>query len=307
MSKLNLNTKDGLKRLMNEMNSVLEKRIKTVELNESIDNVDNISFLECKQIFESISDKLYETKEGQKIIANYIRTIKSNAPLRALYTLSENIKTLSNGEKKFISNPSMFVTESINMVRELDQKKLQEGIDRLRSEIKKAIKEAKITSTDVDNAVLENKTLNESLNYVFMNKKNVANLLEYTNKMNDVVSFVCENSTNEFKGDPILEENKKLSDLKNIFSNDLELWENKVISKLTLYNLSGNDKKPLFEEYKDSCLKLIDEALEDSDITLETKSHLSTMKKQLSDKTFLTESATEDILKLANLENTLKN
>ena len=142
MSKLNLNTKDGLTRLMNEMNSILEKRIKTVELNESIDNVDNISFLECKQIFESISDKLYETKEGQKIIANYIRTIKSNAPLRALYTLSENIKTLSNGEKKFISNPSMFVTESINMVRELDQKKLQEGIDRLRSEIKKAIKEA---------------------------------------------------------------------------------------------------------------------------------------------------------------------
>ena len=307
MSKLNLNTKDGLKRLMNEMNSILEKRIKTAELNESIDNVDNISFLECKQIFESISDKLYETKEGQKIIANYIRTIKSNAPLKALYTISENIKTLSNGEKKFISNPSMFVTESINMVRELDQKKLQEGIDRLRSEIKKAIKEAKMTSTDVDNAVLENKTLNESLNYVFMNKKNVANLLEYTNKMNDVVSFVCENSTNEFKGDPILEENKKLSDLKNIFSNDLELWENKVISKLTLYNLSGNDKKPLFEEYKDSCLKLIDEALEDSDITLETKSHLSTMKKQLSDKTFLTESATEDILKLANLENTLKN
>ena len=307
MSKLNLNTKDGLKRLMNEMNSVLEKRIKTVELNESIDNVDNISFLECKQIFESISDKLYETKEGQKIIANYIRTIKSNAPLKALYTISENIKTLSNGEKKFISNPSMFVTESINMVRELDQKKLQEGINRLRSEIKKAIKEAKMTSTDVDNAVLENKTLNESLNYVFMNKKNVANLLEYTNKMNDVVSFVCENSTNEFKGDPILEENKKLSDLKNLFSNDLELWENKVISKLTLYNLSGNDKKPLFEEYKDSCLKLIDEALEDSDITLETKSHLSTMKKQLSDKTFLTESATEDILKLANLENTLKN
>ena len=307
MSKLNLNTKDGLTRLMNEMNSVLEKRIKTVELNESIDNVNNISFLECKQIFESISDKLYETKEGQKIIANYIHTIKNNAPLRALYTLSENIKTLNKGEKKFISNPSMFVTESINMVRELDQKKLQEGINRLRSEIKKAIKEAKITSTDVDNAVLENKQLNESLNYVFMNKKNVANLLEYTNKMNDVVSFVCENSTNEFKGDPILEENKKLSDLKNLFSNDLELWENKVISKLTLYNLSGNDKKPLFEEYKDSCLKLIDEALEDSDITLETKSHLSTMKKQLSDKTFLTESATEDILKLANLENTLKN
>ena len=307
MSKLNLNTKDGLTRLMNEMNNILEKRIKTAELNESIDNVDNISFLECKQIFESISDKLYEKKKGKKIIANYIRTIKSNAPLKALYTISENIKTLSNGEKKFISNPSMFVTESINMVRELDQKKLQEGIDRLRSEIKKAIKEAKMTSTDVDNAVLENKTLNESLNYVFMNKKNVANLLEYTNKMNDVVSFVCENSTNEFKGDPILEENKKLSDLKNIFSNDLELWENKVISKLTLYNLSGNDKKPLFEEYKDSCLKLIDEALEDSDITLETKSHLSTMKKQLSDKTFLTESATEDILKLANLENTLKN
>ena len=55
MSKLDLNTKDGLKRLMNEMNSILEKRIKTAELNESIDNVDNISFLECKQIFESIS------------------------------------------------------------------------------------------------------------------------------------------------------------------------------------------------------------------------------------------------------------
>ena len=78
MSKLNLNTKDGLKRLMNEMNSVLEKRIKTVELNESIDNVDNISFLECKQIFESISDKLYETKEGQKIIANNLLPILKN-------------------------------------------------------------------------------------------------------------------------------------------------------------------------------------------------------------------------------------
>ena len=64
MKDLKLNTVDGLTKLMNEMNNVFNNKIKKAELNECINNVDNISFIECRQLFESISDKLYDLKTG---------------------------------------------------------------------------------------------------------------------------------------------------------------------------------------------------------------------------------------------------
>jgi hypothetical protein len=80
-----------------------------------------------------------------------------------------------------------------------------------------------------------------------------------------------------------------------------------VIEKIVLCNISNGNKETLFEEYKSKCIGLIEETLGDEDITLETKSRLSTMKGQLSEKMYKEETANEDILKLANLENTLLN
>ena len=82
---------------------------------------------------------------------------------------------------------------------------------------------------------------------------------------------------------------------------------NEVVEKIVMTNIKNGDKSELFEEYKKGCINLIEENLQDEDITIETKSRLSTMKAQLNEKVYKEETANEDILKLANLEYTLLN
>ena len=189
----------------------------------------------------------------------------------------------------------------------MNKKAFKEGVNKVKDIIKKSLKECEMSDSEFNAVINENKNINESISFVFENKKSAKNMSLYTENVSKIVEHLNNNKEmiEETNENTHLQEN--FNDLKAIFDNDLELWENAVIEKLVLYNLSNGDKNTLFEEYKTKCLNLIEESISDEDITIETKSHLNTMKTQLNEKTYKEETANEDILKLANLEYTLLN
>jgi hypothetical protein len=298
MKNFDLNSVDGLTRLLSELNNVIDNKINKVKLNENIKSVDTLSFFQCKQLFDNMSERLFESKNGQKYIAKYIKTIKGNKLLREMFSIYDSFITPNN-----INDVSLFVSESCNYINSIDNKNYKKDINEVRKVIKKALKESSISDKEFNSIVNKNRDINQSISFVFENKKTAKNMNEYTNNVSNIINYMNEHKSKE----TTISENKTYNDLKNIFNNDLELWENSVIEKIVLYNISNGNKETLFEEYKSKCIDLIEETLSDEDITLETKSRLSTMKGQLSEKMYKEETANEDILKLANLENTLLN
>ena len=298
MANLNLNTVDGLTKMMNEMNNVFNNKIKQAELKECINNIDNISFLECRQLFESISDKLYDLKEGSKLLTAYIKVIKESNELKRLYVCEDVLKNANNSV-----TPSLLVTETTNLMSKVDKKKLNEAITKIRKILKESVKLVKATKDEITSAINENKDINKDITFVLMESAKPSNVVEYTNAIGNVINFVSENTKelNECL------EKATISDVENLLNNDLELWENAAIEKIVLSNLTGNSKKTIFENYKSNCLNLINELLEDDDNQTVTKSQLMNMREGLEKKEYRSENANEDILKLAQLENTLQN
>jgi len=300
MAKLNLNTVDGLTKLMNEMNNVFNKKIKKVELDESIKNIDNISFIECRQLFEGISDKLYDSKSGSKLIVKYIKTIKENNELKRMYVCSDVLK-YDNAS----SNPTLLVKEAAELMSGVDKKKLDEGLKELKSILKEAVKDVKVTTETITSAISESKDINNDITYILTEEKKPSNLVAYTNAMNNVIGYITE-SNKKLNENCDKVDNIKIKDIEKLLENDLEIWENAAIEKLVISDLAGNSKQNIFEEYKSNCMNLINDLLEDDDNETITKSQLMNMKEGLEKKTYHEETANDDIMKLAQLESTLK-
>jgi hypothetical protein len=298
MNKIDLNSVDGLTQLLNELSNVIDSKINKVKLNENINKVNELSFFECKQLFDNMSANLFETKNGKKYIAKYVKLIKENRCLREVFTLYESFI-----KENQINNTQLFVTESCNYINSMDYKLYKKGVNEVRQLIKKALKECALNDNDFNNIINENSEINKAITFVFENKKSAKNMNLYTENISTIVNYLDNNKQSINENAEIV----KFEDLKGIFDNNLELWENAVIEKLVLCNMSDGNKGTLFEEYKTKCLQLIEETLNDEDITLETKTHLTTMKTQLNEKVYKEETANDDILKLANLEYTLLN
>lgn len=297
MKDLNLNTVDGLTKLMNEMNNVFNNKIKAAELNEAINNIDNVSFIECRQLFESISDRLYDLKAGSKVIAKYIKTIKESKELQRLYICSDILKGNYHTQ-----NPSLLVNETTSLMNKINRKKLNEDLSKLKKVLKEGLKEINVTVEEINSAINENKEINHDITFILCENKKPSNIVDYTNAMNNVVTFVSENVKEITEST----ENVGINDVEKIMDNDLELWENAAIEKIVISNLSGGDKKNIFEDYKSRCMNLISELLEDEDSQTITKSQLFSMKEGLEKKEYHGETANDDILKLAQLEHTLQ-
>ena len=72
MKTINLDKSSDLLKFKEALNVVLENRIKNAELNEAVNNFENLSLGDLNTIFESVSDKLFDTNRGKKIIVNYV-------------------------------------------------------------------------------------------------------------------------------------------------------------------------------------------------------------------------------------------
>lgn len=301
MKNTTFKTIGDFQRLKESLNDVIDKRITKMKLEECINSFNSLSFACLNEIFKNTVDKLYETKEGKRLIKKYVKTIKESNDLKKVYS----IYNIVNSPNK-INDGTLFIKESISLIKEIDKKNYGDSL----SSISDIVKECAV-SANLDTEAIENikdkyhGSINESLDYVLFNKMGMNNIVEYTNGLSRITNFINENKKHE---NDLMVEGKSIceliGDFDKLFANDIEIWESTAIKDISLAELSGKDKKGVFEEYKSECLSIIEENLNEKDA--ENSSRFQGMKEKLMKKEFNSDTIVEDILMLSELKHVLK-
>ena len=301
MKNTTFKTIGDLQRLKESLNDVIDKRITKMKLEECINSFNSLSFACLNEIFKNTVDKLYETKEGKRLIKKYVKTIKESNDLKKVYS----IYNIVNSPNK-INDGTLFIKESISLIKEIDKKNYGDSL----SSISDIVKECAV-SANLDTEAIENikdkyhGSISESLDYVLFNKMGMNNIVEYTNGLSRITNFINENKKHE---NDLMVEGKSIceliGDFDKLFTNDIEIWESTAIKDISLAELSGKDKKGVFEEYKSECLSIIEENLNEKDA--ENSSRFQGMKEKLLKKEFNSDTIVEDILMLSELKHVLK-
>ena len=301
MKNTTFKTIGDFQRLKESLNDVIDKRITKMKLEECINSFDALSFACLNEIFKNTVDKLYETKEGKRLIKKYVKTIKESNDLKKVYS----IYNIVNSPNK-IDDGTLFIKESMSLIKEIDKKNYNDSL----SSISDIVKEC-VVSTNLDIETIEKLkskyygSINESLDYVLFNKMGINNVVEYTNDLSRITNFINENKKHE---NDLMVEGKSIceliGDFDKLFTNDIEIWESTAIKDISLAELSGKDKKDVFEEYKSECLSIIEENLNEKDA--ENSSRFQGMKEKLMKKEFNSDTIVEDILMLSELKHVLK-
>lgn len=290
------NTKD-LILLKEEIEKILSKRIVESQKNDTIESIDAMPFGVAKCLFESVSDKLFSSDKGKSLIGKYIKAIKENKALckeYAFYNLVSHPQT--------VSNVSEYLIEAKRLCGGATSKACKESEDRVKAIVKECLKEVEISNEEINTTITNNKVLNETVDYYLKNPVTYENLRTYVDKFQVLQSIVAENQS----ADIVLENSEKsvkelVSELNEKFNGSLTVWENRVVKDISLANISNTDKKDLFESYKNDCLSVINERLENSEI--EDKSQFFTMKTQLESKNYNADTIVEDLLRFSELKN----
>lgn len=291
------NTKD-LIRLKEEIENILDKRIAESKRADAINSVDDMPFGTVKSLFESVSDKLFSTDNGKKLIGKYIKAIKENKNLCKEYTFYNLIR-----HPQAVSDTTAYIMEMKKLCAGVETKGCEKAERKVKEIVKECLKETNASVEDINDVVAHN-LINENANFILKNRPNFDSIGKWVGSMEILKNYIAENQmpVNVTEGE---EKSVKelVSELNETFNNDLNEWENRVIKDLSLANLANSDKKELFESYKNDCLLAIDEQLKSSEI--EDKSQIFAMKSQLESKEYNTETIVEDLLKFSELKNVI--
>lgn len=301
MKNTTFKTIGDFQRLKESLNDVIDKRITKMKLEECINSFDALSFSCLNEIFKNTVDKLYETKEGKRLIKKYVKTIKESNDLKKVYSIYNIVNSLNK-----IDDGTLFIKESMSLIKEIDKKNYSDSLSSISDIVKECVVSANLDIETIEK--LKSKyygSINESLDYVLFNKMGINNVVEYTNDLSRITNFINENKKHE---NDLMVEGKSIceliGDFDKLFTNDIEIWESTAIKDISLAELSGKDKKDIFEEYKSECLSIIEENLNEKDA--ENSSRFQGMKEKLMKKEFNSDTIVEDILMLSELKHVLK-
>lgn len=286
---------DVLNEMQNEFNALCENRKKHLQILDEASNINTKSFFYIKESFENLSETLFESEKGRKLINRYVKEHRNNKDLQKMFFIHENItmadKTL---------NINDMLNEMKSIVGNINEKKLNEGIDKLVSLLKEAyieVGEASKTKLSRHNDF----KLDEAIKYVFNNNKKLDNLTYYNICMNEIKKHIENNPLKE----NVFEKRVDLDEILENFNKDFSIEtmgeENfKIVKEIN----ESENKSEIFEKYKDECIKTIDEAI-NSNLDQNTCNQLFEFKTRLQNKTFNPDTLGRDIANFIELKNTV--
>ena len=288
-----------LQKFKEEIVKVLDEHIEKNKLNETIENVSTLEFSKIIALYEAISDKLLDTKNGCNVVKNYIKAIKESEELKNIYSIYNFI---NNGVNE---NQEECLNEALSCVKPISKKNYTKKLNELGSIVGEGLKVVNLNRSEIENILSNVNTIYEDIDYLLFNKKTLKNVNEHINRKNTIVNFLKENKKNN---ENIVEENVSNKDLLDNINKEMgeidEVWLKTLFEDITINNLSNNEPLVLFEKYKKECLSKINEILENTSNVYD-KSKMSTMKEGLEHKNYKEESFHDDMIKLAELKNTL--
>lgn len=298
MAKIDFSKYGDLEKLKNEVNRLFEERMRKAGLNEELETLHEKPFGAIKNVFEGLTDKLYESAEGKKLIGKYVKAIREGKNSSDMYSVYEFVYRSPK-----VSDAGRFLNEAISMTNGFDGKKFADEKKKIAGIVAEAVSFAGKDANFVKDEIAKNLELNEAIDYLISNEKKFNNLSSYVNKFSMVERFLSDNMVNESQQT----ENKSGKDLiadLNESMEGLNEWEKEAVKEIAMARLSKRDMSEVFEEKKTDCLNKLDENIENED-SVETKSHFETMKSQLEEKKYNEDTVLEDIITLVELKKTL--
>lgn len=289
-----------LERIRKAFNSVVDKEQELNRIHSLKESVEELSIPELKQVYESISDKLYATDGGKKLLSKYIKLVTENKTMQTEYVIVNGIYSPMD-----VMDTPMYITELFDIHGKRDKEyKAKKGqvVDLL----KECIDTVNMSSSDLENIINESKNdVNSSIEYLLSIKRTASNVNDRVKSMKLLEGKVNDaNIVNES-----IVDNRKASELINDLSNvtdGLEEWQKRVVNDISKYILENKTKEDLFNDYKTECINTINESINNTeDGNFETVSQLKGMVSQLSEKKYNKETVNEDLFMLSELRQTL--
>lgn len=293
-----LKTISEVNKYRESINEQCDERIDVLKTIEKANGLSNKSFGYIKECFESLSPVLFNTNEGKKLINKYTKTISESKDLSSLHRLHETIRKA--GKDTDVD----FLMKSISETDwNINKKSVNESVEKLG----KVLAEAYIViGQDVaDEYIPKNdEKLYSAINYIAENGLSNKNLIEYS----DAVKVIKENILNKEGQKNVFEQkdldslaNELLEEFNKKYSDKISDEEASVLKEIA----SSEDRKSVFNKYKESCLSKITEAKKKFDADGDTKSseRLGNVMEQINGKSYCLETVGEDICKLIELSN----
>ena len=296
-SKNNINE---LERIREAFNSVVDKEQELNRIHSLNESVEELTIPELKQVYESISDKLYATDCGKKLLSKYIKLVAENKTVRTEYAIVNGIYAPMD-----VMDAPMYLSELFDIHGKRD-KEYNEKKGQVVDLLKECIDTVNMSSSDLENIINESKNdVNRSIEYLLSVKRTASNVNDRVKSMKLLEGKVNDsNIVNESIVDSRTA-SELINDLSNI-TDGLEEWQKRVVNDISKYILENKTKEDLFNDYKAECINTINESINNTeDGNFETVSQLKGMVSQLSEKKYNKETVNEDLFMLSELRQTL--
>jgi hypothetical protein len=255
----------------------------------------NIGTLDA--IFVQNITKMIKSKNGNKLIKEYVSLIKENKELLKEYLVFQQIS-----EQKYSENLKDYITEVISCLDDINKTKLQKFNDKLYN----FIVENKLEQLEE----IKDEVLFENIEKLIFSKKSIKSINEKIDTINNIVNYIKENDNSSVEDETFqITEN---SDVFYAFTLDkfnkkyegLLNEEEREIFKTIVENIDGDQNITLFESKRKECLNLTNDFLKEA-IDNVTKEKLLNVKEKLLEQTFNKDTFISDILSFVELKETL--
>lgn len=260
---------------------------------------ENKNFGIIHKVFENNSPELYKTKNGRKVIASYIKTIKEDKNLLSqfqLYNTLYNVHDLSDSEK--------FVNEALSIVPNINLDDVLKSNQKLIDIIQKNNLNEEV---EIDDST---ENLFESIEFVLTNKKSFKTLASYVNATTNITSFINENK-NKTNTDNVVSENidtalnSFMVEIEKKYENVLTEAEKSFVQELVDAKADSKNEKQrnIFNKCKNEALETINSVLGEADG--DVKERLLTIKERLLNREFNESSLVKDVAEMLEIRDTL--
>lgn len=300
--KSNINEIDTLEKVRNEFNRLVAEKIETHKYNDVLENINTLGLGKIRNLYESISDIMLESDNGIKIMRKYVKTIKENKDLKKVFSFYDFIDKLN------VDTDSRwnYINEGLKCLENIDKHSFKMGVKELGNIVSEGVKTSNITRSTIEECINNTNNVYESVDFLILEKPTLKNINERIDAKRVIDSFL-DNKTIIVKESCINDKTNQelISEINEELSEINESWMKELIEDITLNNLSNKDNKILFENYKNDCLMIIENIINNND-EIEDKSKMFSLKEKLGVKEYNADSFNNDIINLAELKSTLK-
>lgn len=203
-----------------------------------------------KECFEALSENLYNSKEGKKLIGRYVSLIKENKDLSRLHSLYEGIRKMNgNSDIEYFINS---LTEAAGCCG----KNYRDSVKKLGSIISEAVI---MLGEEADTLIpKENSSLYNAVEFLAESKKNIGNIAKYSHAVKIIRENISKNSNdkNIFETSSIADAEKLIDEFNEKYNGKLSEEEMEMVQNAS----AGEDKETAFNQCKENCLKKLKEA-----------------------------------------------